>query len=36
MFAHYDITSFPTILIKFTKNINDSDFKNFLDTWMQF
>ena len=35
MFAHYDMKDFPTVHIKFNKNIDESGFNNFLNTWKQ-
>ena len=33
MFADYDMKDFPTVYIKFNKNIDDSGFNDFLNTW---
>lgn len=35
MFAHYDISQFPTVHVKFNKNIDDSGFNDFLNTWTE-
>ena len=33
MFADYDVSLFPTVHIKFNKNIDDSGFTDFLNRW---
>ena len=35
MFANYDLTYFPTVIVKFTGNIqNDHDFESFTRSWL--
>ena len=35
MFAHYDITNFPIVRVKFTRDIDDGGFNNFLNRWTE-
>ena len=35
MFAHYDITSFPIVRVKFTRDIDDGGFSDFLNRWVE-
>lgn len=35
MFAYYDMSMFPVIKVKFTKNIDDQGFDDFLNIWKE-
>ena len=35
MFADYDVSSFPVVRVKFTKQIDDNDFDDFLNKWLE-
>ena len=35
MFAHYDVSQFPIVHVKFTNQIDDSGFDDFLNRWTE-
>tara|TARA_Y100000389_G_scaffold161794_1_gene164337 strand:+ start:307 stop:669 length:363 start_codon:yes stop_codon:yes gene_type:complete len=35
MFANYDLSQFPIVRVKFTNQIDDRGFENFLNTWSE-
>jgi len=35
MFAHYDMTHFPSVHVKFNKNIDDNGFNDYLNKWKE-
>ena len=35
MFAHYDISDFPTVRVNFTLDIDDEGFNDFLNRWIE-
>ena len=35
MFAHYDVSSFPVVRVKFTNQIDDDRFTDFLNKWTE-